>query len=470
MNKLFATSAIFLSLLATLPAWGQTTVIRRGQSEAERKQSEERLQRQREEKDRQAAEKRAEEERNVHEAYLKVAARQKSISDSLERVKQAKAQAAAERDVTLELKTRGEVAIEIGSEKNYYYDTFIGDDMRFQIMDHEVYLYSGNSKGKVIIPAHVTYPVNNGKSKRTLNVTKIRASAFSKNKNVVSVVIPNTVKEIGGCAFKGCENLEEVNISQSVTAIGGGAFSDCKKLKSITIDEGNDNFVFEDGILYDRDKTRIISALPSVVQGNAIIEKSVSIVDAHAFAGCTALSSVKFPQNLSKIEASAFERSGLVSLDIPNSVRHIGGEAFLDCKNLATVALNEGLQEIGYCAFQGTIIRSIKLPNTLKEIEVGSFKNCLNLKEIVIPANGAKIGWGAFENCKELLKVVVSGDNCEIGWKAFMDCRKLSNIEIKGNTLVKDGAFEGCDNIKMVTETAADGKRKNVKLRKEWLK
>ena len=57
------------------------------------------------------------------------------------------------------------------------------------------------------------------------------------NELVTSLVIPNTVLNIGNYAFYGCENLTNLVIPDSVTSIGEGAFENCKDLKSVTIPE-----------------------------------------------------------------------------------------------------------------------------------------------------------------------------------------------------------------------------------------
>jgi hypothetical protein len=61
------------------------------------------------------------------------------------------------------------------------------------------------------------------------------------------VVIPDSVKIIGGGAFDYCSSLESVTIPDSVTIIGDGAFASCNFLKPITIPDsvtsiGNDAF------------------------------------------------------------------------------------------------------------------------------------------------------------------------------------------------------------------------------------
>ena len=66
------------------------------------------------------------------------------------------------------------------------------------------------------------------------NVQIIGDGAF-KGKNLTSIVIPESVTEIGHYAFQGCKNLTSLYIPKSVEIIGDYAFKGCKKLNSIEI-------------------------------------------------------------------------------------------------------------------------------------------------------------------------------------------------------------------------------------------
>lgn len=50
-----------------------------------------------------------------------------------------------------------------------------------------------------------------------------------------SIIIPNSVTEIGYSAFEGCSSLSSVSIGNSVKTISAKAFSGCTSLNSVTI-------------------------------------------------------------------------------------------------------------------------------------------------------------------------------------------------------------------------------------------
>lgn len=84
--------------------------------------------------------------------------------------------------------------------------------------------YSGN----VSIPTKVTF------QKRSFDVVRIDDGAFA-NSSVISVKVPNTVKEIGAYAFTNCLELTKVSLSNGLEVIGDEAFSHCPQLREIQI-------------------------------------------------------------------------------------------------------------------------------------------------------------------------------------------------------------------------------------------
>ena len=63
----------------------------------------------------------------------------------------------------------------------------------------------------------------------------IEDRAFQGCKELTSIIIPNTVKEIGDYAFEGCMGLTSIVMPDSVTEIGNHAFDGCMGLTSIVM-------------------------------------------------------------------------------------------------------------------------------------------------------------------------------------------------------------------------------------------
>ena len=68
-----------------------------------------------------------------------------------------------------------------------------------------------------------------------VKVIAIGDSAFYKNTDITSIIIPNTITSIGEKAFWGCENVKAIVLPDSVETIGERAFAYCSQLESISI-------------------------------------------------------------------------------------------------------------------------------------------------------------------------------------------------------------------------------------------
>jgi len=133
-------------------------------------------------------------------------------------------------------------------------------------------------------------------------------------------------------------------IPDSVTNIGwlGGAFNNCTKLTAINVDAGNSTYSSQDGVLYDKAKTKIIQ-IPEGITGNVTIPNSVTSIGGWAFVGCTKLTSITIGNGVTSIEEGTFLGcTGLISVTIPASVTSIGNIAFLDCISLTSVTFATG--------------------------------------------------------------------------------------------------------------------------------
>ena len=105
--------------------------------------------------------------------------------------------------------------------------TFKSKGITYTIYDSEkAGVVKGNYSGKVVIPSQVNYYGT------TFTVTSI-GDAFERCKSLRSIIIPNSVIEIGIGAFEGCSGLTSVTIGESVTTIGENAFKDCTGLVKI---------------------------------------------------------------------------------------------------------------------------------------------------------------------------------------------------------------------------------------------
>ena len=201
-------------------------------------------------------------------------------------------------------------------------------------------------------------------------VTSIEDYAFSECNSLKNINIPNGVTRIGDRTFFNCNSLKNINIPNGVTRIGDSAFFNCNSLISITIPSSviaigmnpfcgchanlkNESkaFIYEHNILFNRDKTVIISYRAK--EANYVIPDSVTGIGDGAFSGCDSLTSINIPDSVTSIGWWAFSGcDSLTSINIPDSVTTIGNRAFSGCKSLKSINIPNSVTSIGYCAFE----------------------------------------------------------------------------------------------------------------------
>ena len=220
-----------------------------------------------------------------------------------------------------------------------------------------------------------------------------------------TVFIPRGVTGIYFQAFENCANLTTILISQTVSQIGVSAFARCPNLKEIGVIGDSPYFCSDDGVLYSKSMLKLIA----VPQGKNSVEipNSVTTIESSAFENCSRLSSIKIPKGVQYIPSSAFSGcSSLASIEIPSLVVEIGDKAFLGCKSLTSIAIPDRVSKIGDEAFLGCeSLTSIEIPNSVKKIGTFAFAGCAKLTSIVIPENVTKIGENAFFGCNGIKKI-----------------------------------------------------------------
>lgn len=90
-------------------------------------------------------------------------------------------------------------------------------------------IFPDDYKGEITVPETVTH------EGRTYDVVAVGVNAFSNNKNLTKVNLPESIVEINEKAFQGCDNLKEVNIPINLEWIGTCAFSGCISLEALEL-------------------------------------------------------------------------------------------------------------------------------------------------------------------------------------------------------------------------------------------
>ena len=135
-------------------------------------------------------------------------------------------------------------------------------------------------------------------------------------RSLTSLVIPDSVTNIGDYAFWGCSDLADIVIHDGVTSIGDYAFEGCESLRSVVIPDG------------------------------------VTSIGDYVFSGCRSLTDIVIPNSVTSIRDGAFFCcSDLADIVIPDGITSIGDRAFMGCSSLSSLVIPGGVTSIGESVF-----------------------------------------------------------------------------------------------------------------------
>ncbi len=254
----------------------------------------------------------------------------------------------------------------------------------YSVTNGEACIYQIHLNGEVKIPKKIDgYPVTAIDAEPDINrgitsivipegVKKIALCAFENCEELIDITLPDSLESIGTDAFKGtgyyndksnwekgvlyigkhllaaksslsgeykikegtltiadkafykCTDLTDLIIPKSVKNIGKLLFTDCPLLENISVSKDNKYFSAKDAILYNKNKTEVITASGGI-SGNITLPKTVKSIRDSAFQQCSCFSGIKLPEGLEKIGDEAFYAcTSLKKINIPDSVKEIG--------------------------------------------------------------------------------------------------------------------------------------------------
>ncbi len=368
-----------------------------------------------------------------------------------------------------------------------------------------------NFKGKLIISKGITEIGKasfNGASKITgveipNSAILISDYAFQKCEGLTTITIPGSVKKIGnwwgnanGQIFNGCSNLKEVILEEGIEEISGRAFDSCSKVKEwklpkslkrigpgafqstgveefnipenvesiaatfisssnlsrINVDSNNKYFTSVDGILFDKDSTRLIK-YPENRDGSSYeVPNTVNTIDANAFGSCKNLQTIVIADSVEKIGDSAFYGSKLKTINLGGGITNINNKPFygaLNLTNINVITENDKYEsENGVLFNKGKTIlikcppaiingEVYEIPNTVVEIGPQSFYRS-QIKNVIIPSSVKKIGSESFFQCYNLEELNLSEGLERIEWRALQQCNKIKTIVVPSSVTYID--------------------------------
>ncbi len=283
-------------------------------------------------------------------------------------------------------------------------------------------------------------------------VVAIYNSAFSYNKKIKRVILPDTIIKIMVDAFIDCRSLEYINLADCtrLNEIQKGAFFGCLSLKTVelpdsitSINNNYDNNIFAHCISLEYVK------LPSKLtdfKGNWFTDtprlKSLTLPDTLTVLGTSALAgtyieTIKIPESVTVIGSSAFKKSHIKFLEIPKNVTVIGSSAFRE-SHIEFLEISESVTEIGDYAFSKTPIETLKIPKNVTKIGNYAFKeSAIKRIEFEEGCKLTELGDFVFESCNNLESFVIPPSVTTIGADPFMGCKNLKSVTFEKNSDLK---------------------------------
>ena len=298
-------------------------------------------------------------------------------------------------------------------------------------------------------------------------VTSIGDWVFYNCSSLTSITIPNSVTSIGNWVFRDCTSLTSVAIPTSVTSIGDGVFYCCESLTSIEVSNNNENYSSTDGVLFNKNKSELITYPAGKTDSEYAIPNSVTSIGSYAFFDCESLTSVTIPNSVTNIGVYAFYGcKSLTSVTIPDSVISIGDYAFSYCESLTSVTIPNSVTSICSDAFSDcTSLKSIEVSDNNKnyssvdgvlfnkdKTELIKYPSSKTDNTYEIPDSVTSIGAYAFQDCSRLTSVTIPNSVTSIGYGAFLGCSSLTSVTIPDSVIsIGDYAFSYCESLTSVT-------------------
>lgn len=250
------------------------------------------------------------------------------------------------------------------------------------------------SKHDAVIEDEVFYYCTALKTANLDNVTTIGNYAFADCKSLTTVTMPKAEK-IGDFAFgqydryRTAPQITSIVLPETLTEMGEGVFFGCSALKEATL------------------------------------SSSLTSISDYTFGYCISLTKVTMPAGIKKIGVFAFAGSeALYEIDLSH-VEEFADYAFTSCKALSDVALTAA-KKVGLGAFADTGLRGIITANDLSEVGSYAFQNA-GFISFSAPSL-ISIGMGAFQHNKIITSFTFSKDIAKVGAIAFNGCTALKSF------------------------------------------
>lgn len=292
---------------------------------------------------------------------------------------------------------------------------------------HNAAYINGNEKTSI-----TELEIHEGITRVGNNAFNIHLTGNNEYYGFTSVILPDTLKQIGNYAFYNLIRPETITIPNSVTTIGDFAFARQQDKEdhttSITLPASLESLG-----KYAFGYRNVITSIG--------IPGSVEIISEGAFKGCTLLTTATLKEGVKEVGKEAFSGcTSLEAINLPNGLEVIREKAYFGCTGVSNlVSLPDSVTTIEYDAFTGvpTIhYANQSLPESLTSFDLYFYKGTV-LDEIVIPESVTALS-GRLRDMNNLEKVTVGPNITTVNNRPFDELSGCSGF----NTIVFNGTME----------------------------
>lgn len=291
---------------------------------------------------------------------------------------------------------------------------------------HHAMLKKNEWAGEVRIPSELSY------EGQTFTVTSIDYNAFYNNTNLTKVFFPRTITTMNF----GKENMFYMN-----------PFIGCTALESIEVEEGNPALCAVDGVLFNKEKTKLYSFPAADSRTSYTVPEGVTWIESQVFSNNQHLVNVSMPDDVTALGNSAFYGcNNLEGVKLSSNLTALAGWMFVNCEHLKSVTIPDGVTFLGEKLFSGcTSLTSIVMPESVTSTDYSVFDNCTSLKSVTLSPNLVIINSYLFQNCNSMTDIQIPEGVTSVMFNAFQNCSALKTMDLPESVYrLGSNVFSGC--------------------------
>ncbi|MFI3329304.1 MAG: leucine-rich repeat domain-containing protein [bacterium] len=314
--------------------------------------------------------------------------------------------------------------------------------------------------------------------------------------NTRKVIFPDNIKSLTNFRCSGVSNLKSISLGKDFQ-YSTFNFLEYIQLEEVIINPSNKYFKSIDGVVYNKDLSKIVYYPPAKSGDSFDINNKVKEIGEYCFS-MSSLSNINIPSSVTKINSYAFYCSNISTISIPDSVTNFDIRSLLYCWNLEVINIGSGVKYIGtflkgintpYFSFEK--LREINLSEGVQyigsdaffSINYGITPQCvINIPSTVNYISDNAFGVGCFKevnisksneyytcidnviyskdqtvlhtylNTKDDVEFDIPNSVTSIESYAFFGCTALTSITIPNSiTSIEYSTFSGCTALTSIT-------------------